>query len=223
MLPTQIRSPGKMPVDAEPLGGGRAQHRDRLLCGGGVEETAAGQGGAHRGGQAQAGGLDLQGVGLDGGDQRAAEDADVGYLPGALDLLHAGQAGDHARRGQRQFGDVAVEALPVLHGEQVGAELGDLGQQPGLGGGRQAQHRHDRRHPDRDPQRRQAGPQLAGAQAHAGEPAQVGGPQPGGDRGGGRGGGGHGVPPCPGPAGRARRPDRGPEPTARRRGWWCRR
>ena len=45
------------------------------------------------------------------------------------------------------------------------------------------EHGHDRRHPDRDAQRRQRGPQLAGAQADRGQPGQVGrpaaGPAPG--------------------------------------------
>ena len=43
----------------------------------------------------------------------------------------------------------------------------DLRQQPGLRGGRQPEHRHDRRRADRDPERRQRGAQWPGAQPDA--------------------------------------------------------
>jgi hypothetical protein len=108
-------------VDAQPRGGGGAEHRDRLAEGGGVEVGALGERGADRGGQPEAGRIDGQGVGVDGGDERAAVGA--GARDGA-DVLHgvdAGQPGDHAGGGGVQFGGAAGDGLPVLHGQQVGA------------------------------------------------------------------------------------------------------
>jgi len=55
------------PVDAQPLGRGGPEHRDRRAGGGGVEVAALRQRGARHGGQAQAGGGDRQRVGVDGG------------------------------------------------------------------------------------------------------------------------------------------------------------
>src|SRR5258708_30562045 len=70
------------PVDAQPLGRGGPEHRDRRAGGGGVEVAALRQRGARHGGQAQAGGGDRQRVGVDGGDQRAAVGVDVADPPG---------------------------------------------------------------------------------------------------------------------------------------------
>jgi len=83
---------------------------------------------------------------------------------GVLHASDAGQPGDHARCRCRQLGGLAGEGLPVGNGQQVGAKLLDLGQ---------AQHRDDRRDPDRDAQRRQPGAQLAGPQPDRGEGGQV--------------------------------------------------
>ena len=63
---------GPDPVDAHQLGGLRAEHGDRLFGGGGVEVAALGDRGARHGGQAQAGGVHAEPVGVDRGDQRAA-------------------------------------------------------------------------------------------------------------------------------------------------------
>src|SRR5262249_25830067 len=108
-------------------------------------------------------------------------------------------------------------------GQKVGAELADFGEQPGGGGRGQAEHGDDRGDADGDAGGGQGGAQFAGAQPDAGDPGQVGGPQPPGrgparaGRGGGgpgragRGGGGHGVPAWAGPAGtRASRPAASP-------------
>src|SRR5262249_15979740 len=67
-------------------------------------------------------------------------------------------------------------------GQQVGAQLGDLGEQPGGGGRGQAEHGHDRGDADGDAGGGQGGAQFAGAQPDAGDPGQVGGPQPPGRR-----------------------------------------
>ena len=53
--------PGPDPVDAQPLGGGGAEHGDGLAFGGGVQEPALRQRGAGRGGQAQGGGVHARG------------------------------------------------------------------------------------------------------------------------------------------------------------------
>ena len=65
---------GVDPVDPEALGGGGAEHGDGLLGGRGVEVAALGDGGADGVEQAEAGGVDGEGVGVDGGDERAAVD-----------------------------------------------------------------------------------------------------------------------------------------------------
>ena len=59
---------GPDPVDAHQLGGCRAEHGDRLAGGGGVEEAALGDRGAGHSGQAQAGGVHAEPVGVDGGN-----------------------------------------------------------------------------------------------------------------------------------------------------------
>ena len=43
MLSSQIRSPEIDPVDPEALGGGRSEHGDRLVGGGGVEVAGPGR------------------------------------------------------------------------------------------------------------------------------------------------------------------------------------
>ena len=171
--------PGPDPVNAHPLCGGGAEHRHRLLLGRGVEEYPVCEGGADRGGQAQAGGVDAERVGVHRGDVGAAEGALVADRADVLHVGDPGHHGDHPRRGLGQLRGAAGQRLPVLHGQQVGAQRGDLRQQPRLGGGRQAKHRHDRGHPDRDAQRRQRSTQLAGAQADRGQPGQIRRMQPG--------------------------------------------
>ena len=186
---------GPEPVDAQVGGCGGTEHADRLAGGGGVEELALDDRGARGGGQAQAGGIDRQAVGVDRVDQRGAVGVDAVAVEaadggGGLDAGHAGQPGDHGGRLGGELGGAAGQARAGLDGEQVGAQRADLGQQPGGGGRRQAQDRHDRRDPDRDAQRRQAGAQFSGAQPDAGQASQVRGAQPGRGRppGSGRGG-----------------------------------
>jgi hypothetical protein len=110
--------PGPDPVDAQQLGGLRAEHYDGLA-----------------GGQAERRGVHADGVGLDRGDEWGLVSVDAVDGAGVLDVGDAGQPVDHARRGHRQFRGGAAECLPVGDGQQVGAQAGDLGQQPLLGGG----------------------------------------------------------------------------------------
>jgi hypothetical protein len=112
-----------------------------------------GQRGADGRGQAEAGGLHLQRVGLDRGDQRGPVGVHVADRPGVGHRGHARQPADHRGRGGRQLGGVAEEVLPILHLQQVGAQPGDLRQQAGLGGGGEAQDGDDCRDADRDAQR----------------------------------------------------------------------
>ncbi len=81
--------PGPDLVDAHPLCGGGAEHRHRFLLGGGVEEYPVREGGADRGGQAQAGGVDAERVGVHGGDVGGAEGALVAHGADVLDVGHA--------------------------------------------------------------------------------------------------------------------------------------
>ena len=94
---------GVDPVDAEALGGGRAEHGDGFLGGRRVEVAALGDGGADGGQQAEAGGLDGEGVGVDGGDERAAVDV-AGDRSGLLHLGHPVDAADHGRGRCGQLG-----------------------------------------------------------------------------------------------------------------------
>src|SRR5262249_53861175 len=80
-------------ADAEAMGGGGAEDGDGFAGGGGVEVVAVGDAGADGGGQAEAGRLDGQAVGVDGGDQRAAVDLGVDGA-GVLDGGDRGHAGD---------------------------------------------------------------------------------------------------------------------------------
>src|SRR5215469_5342846 len=121
-------------VDAEALGGHGAEHGDWFVGGGGVEVVAPGDAGADGSGQAEAGCLDGQAVGVDGGDQRAAVDRGIDR-PAVLDGGDRVHPGDHGRGGFGQFGGAAEHVLPVGDGEQVGAEPADLGEQPGRGRG----------------------------------------------------------------------------------------
>ena len=84
---------------------------------------------------------------------------------------------DHRRGGRRELRGLAEEALAVRHGEQVRPERVDLGEQPRLGRGGDAEHRHDRGDPDRDPERREGGPELSRPQSDEGDPPEVGGPE----------------------------------------------
>ncbi len=160
-------------VDPEPLGRGGAEHRDRLLRGGGVQIAAGRDRGADRRRQAQAGGLDGDGVRVHGRDEGAAVDVGAG---GArfLHLRHRADAGDHPGRGERQLGRLAEQGLAVGDGEQVGAELVDLAEQAGLGGGGEAEHGDDRGDADGDAECRQRCPDASSAQADAGDAGEVG-------------------------------------------------
>ena len=160
-------------VDAEPLRGSGAEHRDRLSLGRRVEVGAAGDRGADGGQERERRRLHAQRSCLCGGDERAAVDrgaraARVG------DLRDGADASDHPRRCDRELCGVAGEGLAGGDGEQVGAEPVDLGEQPGLRGGREAEHRHDRRDADRDAERREPGAQPSGAHADAGDAREVG-------------------------------------------------
>jgi hypothetical protein len=77
---------GEDAVDAEPLGRGGAEYRDGLACGGSVEVVPLGDACPNDGQQAEAGGLDAEGVGVDGRDQRAAVDVDARDRAGVFDL-----------------------------------------------------------------------------------------------------------------------------------------
>ena len=136
-------------------------------------------------GRPRLGGFDAEGVGVDGGNQRAAVDAGAGGARG-LDGIDPGEAADHRGGVQRQFGGLAAEPLAVLDRQQVGAQRGDLRVQPGGGGGGKAEDGDDRCDANGDPQGRQGGAQPAGPQPYRSEPTQVGGPQPGRARAGGR-------------------------------------
>src|ERR1035441_3120106 len=57
---------GEDAVDAEQLGRGGAEYRDGLACGGSVEVVPLGDAGSRDGQQTEAGGLDTEGVGVDG-------------------------------------------------------------------------------------------------------------------------------------------------------------
>ena len=121
-------------VDAEPLGGGGAEHRDRLSLGRRVEVGAAGDRGADHWQERERSRLHGQRSCLCGGDERAAVDrgaraARVGNLGDRAD------ASDHPRCGDRELCGVAGEGLAGCDGEQVGAEPIDLGEQPRLRGG----------------------------------------------------------------------------------------
>ena len=105
---------------------------------------------------------------------------------------------------------------PVRDVEQVGAELVDLGEQAGLAGGGDAEHGDDRGDADRDPERRERGAQPARAHADAGQPREVGGPQPRRREAGG--GGGHGASLTSANAAGARAADGGGDDVAARPG-----
>ena len=163
-------------VDPESLRGGGAEHRDRLLGGGGVQVAPLHDVDAQRVQQAEARRLDAQGVGFDGGDQRRA--VDVAFdLPGLGDVFDRVDAGDHRGRHERQLGGLAGEALAVGDGQQVRAEAFDLCEQPGLAGGGQAEHGDDRGDADRDPQRGEPGTHAPGAKPDARDAREIGGAQ----------------------------------------------
>ena len=112
-------------VDPESLRGRGAEHRDRLLGGGGVQVAALHDVDAERVQQAEARRLDAQGVGFDGGDQRRA--VDVAFdVPRLGDVFDRVDAGDHRRRDERQLGGLAGEALAVGDRQQVRPEAFDL-------------------------------------------------------------------------------------------------
>ena len=123
--------------------------------------------------QRQCGGLNREPVRVDRRDQRAAVDV----RRRRARYRHLGDGADppdHPGRGEWQLGRAAEERLAVGHREQVRAELVDLAEQAGLRRRRQTEHRDDRRHPDRDPERRERRAQPPRAQADARDPGQVG-------------------------------------------------
>jgi hypothetical protein len=144
-------------VDAEALGGGSAEHADRLGRGRGVEEAAVGDRGADRTGKVEAGGVDAERVGVDRGDQRAAVGVGTPDRAGVGDVVDGADAADHAGRVERERDRLAAEVLTGADGEEVGAELVDLVEQAGLGGGGEPEHGHDRGDPDRDAEGRESG------------------------------------------------------------------
>src|SRR6266487_4186826 len=160
------------PINAQPYRGRRAKHGDRFAGSGGVQVTAASDAGAHRPRQAQGRGLHGDRVGVDLGDQRTAVHIRC-HCPGILHLRDRFDPADHPGGGLGQLGWLTEHGLPVGDGQQVRAQFADLGQQPCLRGGRKPEHRHDRRHADGDPQRRQHGAQLAGPQSYGGHPGHV--------------------------------------------------
>ena len=160
-------------VDAQPFGGGRAEHRDRLAGGALVEPGAACDAGVEDGQQVQAGGLHLEAAGVAHRDHRVAVDVLVLDQSGVCHPLDVVQERDPRRRFERQLRVLSGEALSGLDGQQVGAEPVDLREQPGLRGGGQPEDRHDRRRSDRDPERRQRGSQRPGAQPDARHPQPV--------------------------------------------------
>ena len=164
-------------VDPESLRGGGAEHRDRLLRGGGVQVAALHDLDAERVQQAEARRLDFEGVGFDGGDQRRAVHLPFD-LPGLRDGFDGVDAGDHRGRHERQLRGLAGEALAVGDGQEVRPEPVDLFEQPCLARGGQAEHGDDRGDPDRDPQRRERRTHPPRAQPHARDAREIGGPQP---------------------------------------------
>ena len=165
-------------VDPQPLRGGGAEHGDRFVSGGPVQVAALGHAGAHGGRQAQAGGVDGEGVGVDAG---------ISGLRKAFTLVTVPVSCTWVTPGNRVIipgavtGSSAVPPVrvwPFCTVSRLVPSRAISRQQTCLGGGRQAKHGRDGRDPDRDPERRQAGPQLAGPQPHRRQPCHVRGTQP---------------------------------------------
>ena len=116
-------------VDPESLRGRGAEHRGRLLGGGGVQVAALHDVDAQRVQQAEARGLNTQSVGFDGGDQRRAVDAAFD-LPRLRDIFDRVDTGDHRGRDERQLGRLAGEALAVGDGQEVRPQSVDLCSSP---------------------------------------------------------------------------------------------
>ena len=102
---------GEDPVDTEPLGGRRAEHGDGLLGGRGIEVVALRHAGTHGVEQAEAGGVDGEGVGVDGGDERAAVDVPVtvpvswtSVTASMRPIIGRGGRGAARRSGRRRSG-----------------------------------------------------------------------------------------------------------------------
>ncbi len=91
-------------VDAQPLRGGRAEHRDRLLGGGGVQVAALHDLDAQGVQQAEAGRLDAEGVGVDFRDQRGAVHLafDLAGLRHAFDRVDAARSSPAPRAAARR-------------------------------------------------------------------------------------------------------------------------
>ena len=87
-------------VDAQALCGSGAEHRNRLVRGGGVEVAPLRERDVQGVQEVEAGGLDVEGVGVHFRDQRRAvhRAADLARLRDVFDRV---DAGDHRRRRQR--------------------------------------------------------------------------------------------------------------------------
>jgi hypothetical protein len=172
MLSSQIRSPEKTRSIPRRWAAAAPSTADGLLGGRRVEVAALGDAGAHGAQQAEAGGVDGEGVGVDGGDERAAVDVAVTepvswtWVTASMRPIMAGaafgQLGGAGRRGSGRFGPRAgwcrgrrsrSAARPSRRGEPEDG--------------------HDGGHADGDAQRGEAGSELAGAQPHRGEAGQV--------------------------------------------------
>jgi hypothetical protein len=112
-------------VDPESLRGGGAEHRGRLLGGGGVQVAALHDVDAQRAQQAEARSLNVQGVGFDCRNQRRVVDVAF-HGPGLGDVFDGVDTGDHRGRGERQLGGLAGKALAVGYSQEVGPEAFDL-------------------------------------------------------------------------------------------------
>ena len=153
--------------------GDRAEHRDGHAGSPLVEPVAACDAGAENGQQAEARGPHLEPAGFAHRDQRAPVDLLVVHQGGVGHQVDVVQERDPRRRLVGQQCRPAGEALSGLDGQQVRAQPVDLCDQTGLGGGGQAENAHDRRGPDRDPERGQRGPQRPGSQPDTRDPQPV--------------------------------------------------
>ena len=123
---------GEDPVDAQPLRGGRTEHRDRLAGGPRVEPGAAREAGVEHGEQVQAGGAHLQPAGVGCRDHPAPVDALALHQRGVGQQLDVVQMRDPRRGFEGQLRRLPGDALAGLEGQHVRAEPVDLGEQPGL-------------------------------------------------------------------------------------------
>jgi hypothetical protein len=171
--------PGVDVVDPQPLRGGGAEHRRRLLGAGRVQVAALHNRNPQRVQQAEACRLHAQGVGFHRRDQRRAVHVAL-HPPRLPHVFHRVDPSDHRRRNERQLRRLAGEALAVGHRQEVRPQAFDLRQQPRLAGGGKPEHSHNRSHPDRDPQRGQPRTHPPRAKPHARHPPEISEPQPAG-------------------------------------------